>query len=105
MERCQLHEENISLKIKGVEAHVKALIEIQENQNAFSKERLNAILEQTIKTNGRVSECENNLVKLNFWKWLIEKPYRLVVGIISIVMISKLITNEQIIDMIIKLFT
>jgi hypothetical protein len=104
MERCKLHEENISLKIKGVESHVKALIELQEQANKFQNSKLESILEQTLKTNGRVTEVEQKFKRLMFWDWLIDKPYRLVVSITILIVISKLITNEEILKLLLKLF-
>jgi hypothetical protein len=105
MERCKLHEENISLKIKGVESHIKALMELQEQANKFQNNKLESILKQTLKTNGRVSEAEKKIKKLIFWEWLIEKPYRLIVSIIIVISLSKLVTSEQLYNLIIKLLS
>jgi len=103
-ENCKLHEEMISLKIKGVETHVKALIELHDQATKFQNEKLEMILEQTLKTNGRVTNAEGELKKLTFWKWLIEKPHRIAIILVLIVMFSKMLTNEMIINFIIKLF-
>ena len=104
-ENCQLHERNINLKIKGVEQHVKALSEMNEKATAWQNEKLELILEQTIKTNGRVTAVEHRVNKLKLWEWIIDKPYRLIIAIMIIQFISRLATNEMVFALLIKLFT
>jgi hypothetical protein len=101
VEKCRLHEENIGLKIKGVESHVSALIEIQEQANRFQNEKLHQILEQTLKTNGRVTALEK---KTYIWVWLTDKPYRLLAAIIGVVSFSRIVTNEMLWELILKIF-
>ena len=59
-DNCLLHEKNILLRIRGVEQHVKALMELHEANSKFQNQRLDAILEQALKTNGRVTELEKD---------------------------------------------
>ena len=43
------------------------LARIDERQQALT-DRLDQILEQTIKTNGRVTRCEDNIQELRLWQ-------------------------------------
>ena len=91
-EKCKLHEENINLKLVGIQAHVQALTDLHEQSASFQKEMLTEIKEQTTRTNGRVTALEKNT---SFWTWLIVKPYRLLIAIVSIIIISKFISLEM----------
>jgi hypothetical protein len=104
-ENCNLHERNINLKIKGVEQHVKALSEMNEKATEWQNEKLEMILEQTIKTNGRVTVVEKRVDKLKLWEWVIDKPHRLIIAIALIMIFSRLITNEMFFNLLLKLFS
>jgi hypothetical protein len=41
----------------------------------------------------------------NLWRWLAAKPFRLVTSMVVIIVLSKFVTNDQIISLIIKLFS
>jgi len=101
-EKCQLHEENISLKIKGVESHVKALIELHEQSINYQNIELGTILKQTTETNGRVTTLEK---KTYLWSWLSDKPYRILAAVVVIVAVSRIVTNEMIWQFLLKVFT
>ena len=57
----------LAIKIKGLETQLDGLMELNAQASAFQKEKLNAILEQAIKTNSRVTACEGKLHGLRFW--------------------------------------
>jgi len=99
-EKCKLHEENINLKLVGIQAHVQALTDLHEQSALFQKEMLTEIKEQTTRTNGRVTTLEKNT---SFWTWLIVKPYRLLIAIIGIIMLSKMLTTDLLWELIEKL--
>ena len=101
-EKCQLHEENISLKIKGVESHVKALIELNEQAIHYQNRELLKILNQVTLTNGRVTTLEK---KTYLWSWLSDKPYRILAAVVVIVAVSRIVTNEMIWQFLLKVFT
>ena len=99
-EQCKLHEENLNLRLTGIQAHVQALTELHEQSALFQKETLLQIKEQTTKTNGRVTELEKNTM---FWTWLSVKPHRLCLALITIIIISKLLTNDILWELLTKI--
>ena len=94
----------LAVKIKGLETQIDGLMELNAQAAAFQKEKLTAILEQTKKTNGRVCECESKLTKLKMWSWLVEKPYRLVIVIFSLIAAVNLTDFEKLTELALKLF-
>ena len=64
--------------------------------------KLEEIHKQTKLTNGRVTALEN---ETTVWRWLTVKPFRLVASIVTIVVLSRLVTNEQIIELVFKIFS
>ena len=83
--------------VRGVIAQSDAKFEIIDY-------KLDAVITQTTKTNGRVCEHDKRLNDLKFWAWMVEKPFRLVSSVILVVVLSRLITNEMFINFVLKLF-
>ncbi len=94
----------LAVKIKGLETQIEGLMELNAQAAAFQKEKLTQILDQTKKTNGRVTECEKNMEKLRVWAWLVEKPYRLVTSIFALIALVNLTDFEKIVELALKLF-
>lgn len=95
----------LAVKIKGLETQIDGLMELGAQSAASQKEKLTAILEQAVKTNGRVSECECNLRKLRFWSWLTDKPHRLITSIFGLVAVVNLTDFEKIVELFLKIFS
>jgi len=95
---------DLAIKIKGLETQLDGLMELNAQAASFQKEKLDAILEQTIKTNWRVTECEKKLRGLRFWGWLIEKPYRLILSLFGLLFFVNFVDIEKIVDLLLKLF-
>ena len=100
--QCKLHEDNINLKLTGIAARLEALQEMNAMSMAHHSEKLDKIYKQTKETNGRVTALEK---ETSLWRWLSAKPFRLVISVTIIIILSKLVTNDQIINLIIKLFS
>lgn len=99
---CQLHEENLNLKLTGIAARLEAIQELNALNMQHQVDKLEEIHKQTLLTNGRVNALEK---QTNFWRWLTDKPIRLIASIVAIIAVSKLITNDQIIEFIFKIFS
>lgn len=95
---------DLAIKIKGLETQLDGLMELNAQSAAFQKEKLNAILEQAIKTNSRVTACEGKLRGLRFWGWLIERPYRLIVSIFGLIFLVNFVDVEKIVELLLKIF-
>jgi hypothetical protein len=101
-ENCRLHEENITLKLTAIAANLEALQDMNHLSVQHHNEKLEKILEQTTRTNGRVTALEK---QTTVWRYLTNKPYRLVASIVFVVVLSRLVTNEDIINIVLKLFS
>ena len=105
---CLLHEENLTLQLRAIQASVNANYELQELVNKHQNEELSKILKQTTETNGKVARGEEEMRKvkesMKVWTWLTDKPARLVFAICGVVLISRLVTNEFVWQLIGKLF-
>jgi hypothetical protein len=95
---------DLAIKIKGLETQLDGLMELNTQSASFQKEKLDAILAQTIKTNSRVTACEGKLHGLRFWAWLIEKPYRLVLSLFGLIFIVNFVDIEKIVELLLKIF-
>jgi len=89
----------LAIKIKGLETQLDGLMQLNAQSAAFQKEKLNAILEQAIKTETRISVCENTLSKLKIWIWFMEKPKRIIWGLVGLATITNL---ERLIEFLLK---
>ena len=90
---CKLHERNLTLKLQGVNSHIKALMEMHEHSERYSREKLEEIHSEVKKTNGRVTSLEG---ETRFWRWLTNKPYRLLVSILILYLVAELLVKEEV---------